>query len=585
MKAFLIRLVPILLVIIFFGGSILIHEIGHYVLAKKRGLFVPKFSIGFGPKIFGFKVQETEFVISLLPFGGYVAIPQLADLHEIEGKFDLPDDAKPATCCDKVIAAFAGPLANMLLAFGLAIVIYFIGLPVLEEELTTTVGYVAPMLTMHDGNQAQSPASKAGILPNDKILSVDGHRVKKFDEIVQFIALGNKKDNRREPLTTLEIERDGVRLQVSVNPVLISYSKQQHDAFRVIGVHPKQTLIVSDLRHLDKTQVLELKKGDRLVSANGVPLFHVQTLRDMASKNGTIAMGIERNGNFQTVNVPVVKLAVRKPFCGLAFSKKRLKLDFIPADDDIMSLNQDLRQNFSRVQIFCSSEKFLEKNGISNGDQLVALGGNRIFSLDEIGNALRNNDQAILRIFTKSGERELSIEKITDIHLSDTKFDHMCGIVFEPHWIIHRPTPVQQIVDSMDITFKTLGSLFSKSSSISAKHLMGPAGLIKALHTFAKDSFLALLCFVILINVNLAILNLLPLPVLDGGIITIALLERFTTWKSLNKVLAKVQIVFFALLVALLTYVTFFDFRRMWAERQVIFENQRESRLIIHHDR
>jgi membrane-associated protease RseP (regulator of RpoE activity) len=555
------------------------------VLAKKRGLFVSKFSIGFGPKIFGFRVQETEFVISLLPLGGYVAIPQLADLHEIEGKFDLPDDAKSATCSDKVIVAFAGPFANLLLAFGLAIVVYFIGLPISEEELTTTVGYVAPTLTMPDERQIQSPASKAGILPNDKILSIDGHGVKKFDEIVQLIALGNKKDNRREPLATVKLERDGARSQVVVNPVLISYSKQRHDALRVIGVYPRQTLIVGDLRHLDKTQELELKKGDRLVSANGVPLFHGQTLRDIASKNETIAMGIERNGKFQTVNVPVVKLAVRKPFCELTFSKKHWKLDFIPTDEDITPLNKGLGQNFPHVQIFCSNEKFLEKNGISNGDQLVSFGKDGVFSLEEIGHSLRNQDQVTLKILTKSGEKELFIENITDVHLSDAEFDHLCGIVFDPQLIIHRPTPIQQIVDSIDITFKTLGSLFSKNSNISAKHLMGPAGLIKALHTFAKSSFLALLCFVILINVNLAILNLLPLPVLDGGIIAIALLERFTTWKSLDKVLAKVQAIFFALLVALLTYVTFFDLRRMWAERQAIFENQRESRLIIHHDR
>ncbi|MDR2432602.1 MAG: site-2 protease family protein [Puniceicoccales bacterium] len=585
MKAFLIRLVPILLVIIFFGGSILIHEIGHYVLAKKRGLFVPTFSIGFGPKIFGFRVQETKFVISLLPFGGYVAIPQLADLHEIEGKFDLPDDAKPATCFDKVSTAFAGPLANMLLAFGLAIVVYFVGLPVLEEELTTTVGYVAPTLTMPDGDQIKSPAAKAGILPNDKILSIDGHGVKKFDEIVQLIALGNKKDSRREPLATIELERDGVRLQMSVNPVLISNSKQRQDAFRVIGVYPRQTLIVGDLQHLDKTQELELKKGDRLVSANGVPLFHAQTLRDMASKNETIAMEIERDGNFQTVSVPVVKLAVRKPFCKLTFSKRRWKLDFIPADEDVTLLSKGLGQKFSCVQIFCSNEKFLEKNGISNGDQLVAFEDNREFSLERMGDILKHSDQTTLKILTKSGERELSIKNIGNVHSYDTKFDHLCGIVFEPKLIIHKPTAAQQITDSVGITLKTLGSLFSKNSNISAKHLMGPAGLIKALHTFAKNNFLALLCFVILINVNLAILNLLPLPVLDGGIITIALLEKFTTWESLHKVLTKVQTVFFAMLVVLLTYVTFFDFRRIWAEKQAIFENQREFRLIIHHDR
>jgi regulator of sigma E protease len=185
---------------------------------------------------------------------------------------------------------------------------------------------------------------------------------------------------------------------------------------------------------------------------------------------------------------------------------------------------------------------------------------------------------------TKSGERELFIENITNVQLFDTTFDNLCGIVFEPQLMICRPTPAQQIIDSINITLKTLKGLFSKSSSISTKHLMGPVGLIKTLHTFAKNSFLNLLTFVVLINVNLAILNLLPLPVLDGGIITISLVERFIKWKSLSKILAKVQTVFLALLIALLAYVTFFDFKRILANKRAIFENQREFQLIIHHD-
>ncbi|MDR2779415.1 MAG: site-2 protease family protein [Puniceicoccales bacterium] len=584
MESFFSHLVPILLVIIFFGGSILIHELGHYVVAKNRGLFVPKFSIGFGPKLFGFRAQETEFVVSLLPFGGYVAIPQLADLEDMEGTFDLPDDMKLITCFDKVITALAGPLANMLLAFALAIIVHFIGLPTLEEELTTHVGYVAPMLPMPDGRQIKSPAFEAGILPNDKILSIDGNKVRKFDEIIQFTILGNKKDGNKKPLSTVELERDGVKLRLQVHPAIISNSKQQSDAFRIIGIYPKQTLVVRELRRLTEDQWPKLEKGDRIISANGVPVFHVQTLRDMAQKNKIIALEVERHGEKQTVNVPIVRLAIRKPFCGLIFSKKRLQLDFIPADENVATLSKGLWQNFSHLQIFCSNEKFLKQNGISNGDQFVALAEHRTSSLGEIENSCRSNKQISLKILTESGEKELFIDHIADVCTSDTKFDNFFGIVFEPQWVVNKPTPFRQIADSINVTFKTLHSLLSQNSNISAKHLMGPVGLIKTLHEFAKNSLPYLLWFVTLINVNLAILNLLPFPVLDGGIITIALLERFTEWKSLHKTLSKVQTIFFALLFILMMYVTFFDFKRIRAEAQRIFENERELRLIIHYD-
>jgi regulator of sigma E protease len=133
------------------------------------------------------------------------------------------------------------------------------------------------------------------------------------------------------------------------------------------------------------------------------------------------------------------------------------------------------------------------------------------------------------------------------------------------------------------MTFKTLHSLFSKTSNISPKHLMGPAGLVKTLHTFAKNSIPWLLWFVILINVNLAILNLLPFPVLDGGIIAIAIIEKITKWKSVDKFFSKIQFIFFGLLLALIIYVTFFDVKRiLWANRST-FEEERESRLIIHY--
>ena len=100
----------IILVLLFFGGSIFIHELGHFLAAKMRGLKVTKFSIGFGPAIFSRKGKDgCEYLVGALPLGGYVAIPQLADLSALEGTDPSEGKNLPkASCTDKVIVSAAG---------------------------------------------------------------------------------------------------------------------------------------------------------------------------------------------------------------------------------------------------------------------------------------------------------------------------------------------------------------------------------------------------------------------------------------------------------------------------------------------
>ena len=100
----------IILVLLFFGGSIFVHELGHFLAAKMRGLKVIKFSIGFGPAIFSRKGKDgCEYLVGALPLGGYVAIPQLADLSALEGTDSSEGKNLPkASCTDKVIVSAAG---------------------------------------------------------------------------------------------------------------------------------------------------------------------------------------------------------------------------------------------------------------------------------------------------------------------------------------------------------------------------------------------------------------------------------------------------------------------------------------------
>ncbi|MDR1595309.1 MAG: RIP metalloprotease RseP [Puniceicoccales bacterium] len=575
-------LLPVVWVVVFFGGSIMIHELGHFIAAKKTGMLVPKFSIGFGPKLFGFRYKETEFVISLLPIGGYVAVPQLANLKEIEGEFELPKNVKPATNFAKIITAFAGPFANLLFAIFLATIVYFIGTPTSEGVLSTEVGYVPRTLTLRNFDEIPSPAHEAGILPGDRILSIDGNVVKRFDDVATFIALGDRKDASGRPLTTVTIERNGEKLDFELNPVTIPIYGDGSDEIRTIGAIPRQTLRISEFLEQSSAEECGLMEGDLIVSANGTELLSAYALYDALSVSNPVTLEIERDGTRKNFQIPTMTKLVLKPFLLLKFGGNSSAAAVIPAGG--VGLSVDCHDQFSGIQFFCNDEEFLKKNGISNGDEITGVDGEVVSFLKRLAEIASHNSKISLNMSTKNGEKITDVSEISSAKFHDARFGNFLGILFENDVVIDNPTPLSQVMNSATLIFKTLGSLFSKNSDISPKYLMGPAGLIKTLYSSAKGNFSRLLWFVILINVNLAILNLLPLPVLDGGLIAIVVLEKITGLGCMGKFFSKIQTIFFVLLFGLMAYVTFFDFKRILAEKHQPFDELVFEQLSVRYD-
>src|SRR5207249_7901415 len=158
-------------VLVIFNLLIVVHEIGHFLAARWRGLYVEKFGVWFGKPLWKKTIDGVQYSLGSLPFGGFVALRQLAPMDIIEGKADVDRARLPKiSALDKIIVAIAGPFFSLLLAICFAAIVWAVGHPVGEADSTTVIGYVMP----------DSPAQKAGLLPGDKILSVDGKPVRRF---------------------------------------------------------------------------------------------------------------------------------------------------------------------------------------------------------------------------------------------------------------------------------------------------------------------------------------------------------------------------------------------------------------------
>jgi regulator of sigma E protease len=157
-------------VLLIFNLLIVVHELGHFLAARWRGLVVEKFAIWFGKPIWSKTIGGVEYRLGSIPAGGFVAIPQLAPMEALEGESEKGRDIlPPVKPLDKIIVAAAGPLFSFGLAFAMACIVWVVGKPQSEFD-TTVVGYVK------DGG----PAALAGIRPGDQIIAVDGKPVKHF---------------------------------------------------------------------------------------------------------------------------------------------------------------------------------------------------------------------------------------------------------------------------------------------------------------------------------------------------------------------------------------------------------------------
>jgi regulator of sigma E protease len=442
-------LITILAFVFVLGVLVFVHELGHFLAAKRVGIRVLKFQLGFNPTVVSFRRGDTEYGIGALPLGGYVKMagenPEDVERDERGQVIKRNDEFLSKTKWERFQVLIMGPVMNILLALVLTAVVLYQGVEKgAYEDQPPIVGVVA----------AGSPAAQSDIRPGDRIISVAGHEVNTWE---QFLMAVGSRPNREVEIKLL---RGGFEQTRKVTPAVVGQSRFE---FGDIGVLPPVHPHVTSVQPGSAAEKAGLKTNDVVVAVNDQPITFSYQLKEAIAKHPEepITLSIIRDGQPLTIHGTPTR----------------------------------------------------------NGKEgLLGIG-----ILDDI-----------VRIKPGLGEA---------IQLS-----------------------VQKNIEFSRMIFQTLWGLVTRETS--PKQLMGPVAIAQLSGESAQLGWIPLLTLMATISLNLGLLNLMPIPVLDGGHIFIMALEGLARRDFSIRVKEKMLLAGFVVILMLMVTVIYNDLTRIsWIER------------------
>jgi regulator of sigma E protease len=612
----------ILLVVLGLGLIIFLHELGHFLMAKKNKVRVEIFSLGFGQAIFKFRRGETEYRIAWIPLGGYVKMAGETLLDERKGE---PFELTSKTPWQRFQIFVAGALMNLIIAFPIAMISYIVGKietpneigrpgeaerrgglqpgdVVLEvggrkidnldklriEMIRHANGTIVPVKVRRDGKELDfgveagrsdrhdsspptlmmpapldgSALARQGVVAKDEIAEINGKKVYQQLEADSLLKASAEKD------VTLKLRHRGLTFE-------------DDDKLREVTVRiPKKTWYVipmdDNLLEARVGDVVDdmpasgkLKKGDVIVEVGKDKINSWNELKAKVEVSGGVPLEVKvrRRDDFATYTLTPLKDAEGKGRLGVVHDQK-----------------------FSSVFASVKPGSFFDRSGLKSGDRLLSVDGHPgNHTLDGGGElklppvvGLREDKPRTIAISVDREGKTVSLNLVAETEEAGDLA--AAGFVTQKEgWfkgsLMSGPSkpfrrrafgdavkaglsePVDIFVMTLDILKKvlTLGE--------SPKGFSGPLGIMQASYMFAELSFGNFLWLLCLITVNLGIFNLLPIPILDGGHNVLLLIEVVRKWFGKpppgEKFIAGFQYVGLAFILTLFVFVTYNDITRL----------------------
>ncbi|MEN9653924.1 MAG: putative zinc metalloprotease [Chlamydiota bacterium] len=637
------QIIYALLAILGLGFLVFIHELGHYWVARRKGMRVEVFSIGLGKPLLSWKASDgVRWQVGWLPIGGYVKIAGM-QREGNEEPSEIPDGFYGKPPASRIWVALAGPIVNIVFACLVFSMLWLSGgREKTFSEFTRRIGWVDP----------QSALYQKGVRPGDLIERYDGRPFHGFRDLL--IASIQSADTTRIEGVKYDLETD---TKTSFDYTLKNYEdpRSGKDKLQTIGVlSPAQYLIYDGSPLGDGSPMAGsgIRPGDRIVWVDGELVYSAKQLSAIVNESSAL-LTVQRGDDIFVTRTPRIRLDELKlspidrseidDWRHEANLKERLQdLYFVPYN---LSPNAVVEGSFQFIddsdaaKAFAPCERCGASTRLQEGDQIIAVDGTPLQTAydflsklqqrhvvviversdrravswthaDQEFGAINASDLSVIvssigtdtqlpgsghlwllkpaspktlldlplqpelrkQVTDELQLRKKEIEKIYDPQkksaaeraFAKEKERLVLGVTLIDGQVVYNPSPLKLFAQVIEDTWRTLAGLVT--GSLSAKYVSGPVGIIHVVHNSWSVGAKEGLFWLAVISLNLGFINLLPIPVLDGGHIFFSLLESITKRPLKARTMERLVIPFVGLLVGLFIYITYQDLVRLFSK-------------------
>lgn len=532
-----------LVFLIIFSILILVHEFGHFIMAKRAGIKVEEFGFGLPPRLWGKKKGETIYSINWIPFGGFVRMygEDQADPKMLKSSRSFA--AKPMRARVKVVVA--GVVMNFLLAWILMIVGFTVGM-----QPTFGPNDLLPAVSRGDilveagakiqNIQAGGLAEMVGMKNDDVLISFNNKQINAFVLAEVF----------KNPVGTYQVERNDQIWNFEIEDKMV----EAGDITKPLGVELYEALPLPRVRIFDiKASSLSYKAGlrpnDVVISVNGEQVYSVLDYESIIRGQKVLDYILLRNGLLEN-------FIVERPL-----AQQVLATDILPnspaekvgleSGDIILAINNQEMSESSKVI------EFIELHQTENLAFLIERKGQRLFYEIKPENA--RIGVLLSNLMNYADQQDVSLYNV-DLLTSVTEIkDEKYPFHIATYKALGETWKLSKMTANMFVGF--VGNLVSTGEV--PESVAGPVGIAQLTHVFIQEGFIPLLKFVAILSLSLAVINILPFPALDGGRLLFIVIEFIFGRKVNQKWESWIHAFGYLLILLLIVAVTYSDIMKL----------------------